>query len=296
MNRPTRFPVVVMAWHADSTRRALPPPRPWTAQRRQRFRPLPAPRRSPSSASAPRREGSRRWRRSSEGSSRPGWPSSSSSTWRGQAEPSPGDPLPVTRLPVMQATDGVEVSSPTTSTSSRPGANLALFEGQAPPHRAARRARMAAAAGGLLLPLPGQRVWRAVHGGRPLRDRRGRDARAPGHPRGRRTHLRPGPATARFPGCLSAAAAGADSVLSPEAIAEELERISRHPYLRGSIAPAERRGPEEALHPRPLGVRDRPLVLQVRHRPASHRATDGAEQDRAPRRVRSLRPGAARPS
>jgi len=46
------------------------------------------------------------------------------------------------------------------------------------------------------------------------------------------------PATARFQGMPIAAAAGADSVLAPEAIADELVRISRHPYVaRGGVAP-----------------------------------------------------------
>src|SRR5215472_1097522 len=51
------------------------------------------------------------------------------------------------------------------------------------------------------------------------------------------------PATARFQGMPAAAAAGADSVLAPESIADELVRISRHPYVaRGVVAPAGEEG------------------------------------------------------
>ena len=50
------------------------------------------------------------------------------------------------------------------------------------------------------------------------------------------------PSTARFSGMPSAAAVGADAVLSPQGIAEELVRISRHPYLRGSIPPQNDEG------------------------------------------------------
>ena len=48
------------------------------------------------------------------------------------------------------------------------------------------------------------------------------------------------PATARFPGMPSAAAVGADAVLAPQEIAQEIQRISRHPYVaRGSLPPEE---------------------------------------------------------
>jgi len=48
------------------------------------------------------------------------------------------------------------------------------------------------------------------------------------------------PATARFPGMPSAAAVGADAVLAPQDIAQEILRISRHPYVaRGALPPEE---------------------------------------------------------
>ncbi len=48
------------------------------------------------------------------------------------------------------------------------------------------------------------------------------------------------PATARFQGMPSAAAVGADAVLPPHEIAQEIVRISRHPYVaRGAIPPEE---------------------------------------------------------
>ena len=51
------------------------------------------------------------------------------------------------------------------------------------------------------------------------------------------------PATARFQGMPTAAAAGADAVLAPEAIADELVRISRHPYVaRGALPPQAEEG------------------------------------------------------
>ena len=47
------------------------------------------------------------------------------------------------------------------------------------------------------------------------------------------------PVTARFQGMPTATAAGADSVLAPEAIADELVRISRHPYVARSALPPQ---------------------------------------------------------
>ena len=91
-------------------------------------------------------------------------------------------------------------------------------------------------------------------GGRrdPVRDRLGRDARSEGDQGGRRHRLRPGPESAAYDGMpRSAIASGCvDFVLPPDEIAQELSRLSRHPYVitpkrtsaRTSRRPSRRRG------------------------------------------------------
>ncbi|MGZ3444280.1 MAG: CheR family methyltransferase, partial [Myxococcaceae bacterium] len=148
----------------------------------------------------------------------------------------------VTRMPVVQATDGLSVE-PDHVYVVPPGSNLALLEGKlhlielAPGwthggvlpvnfffHSLA--AECGARCMGVILSGTGMD---GMHG---LQDIRGA---------GGLTFAQE-PATARFPGMPSAAAVGADAVLSPQGIAEELVRISRHPYLRGSIPPQNDEG------------------------------------------------------
>jgi two-component system, chemotaxis family, CheB/CheR fusion protein len=143
----------------------------------------------------------------------------------------------VTRLPVVQATDGLTVE-PDHVYVVPPGANLALFEG--------KLHLIELAHGGTHGPVLsvdfffhtlaiecGARCMGVVLSGTGADGMHGlQDIREAGG-----LTFAQEPSTARFSGMPSAAAVGADAVLSPEGIAEELVRISRHPYLRGSIAP-----------------------------------------------------------
>ena len=144
-----------------------------------------------------------------------------------------------TRLPVTQATDGVEVL-PDHVYVIPPGMNLAMFQGKL------HLMEVPAAHSGEP-PLPvdfffrsmsrdcGPRCMGVVLSGTGIDGMRGlqeiRDA-------GGLTFAQD-PATARFQGMPTAAAAGADSVLAPEAIADELVRISRHPYVARGASPPQ---------------------------------------------------------
>ncbi len=147
-----------------------------------------------------------------------------------------------TRMPVVQATDGLSVE-PDHVYIVPPGYNLALFEG--------KLHLIELAPGGThgsVLPVDfffrslaaecGSRCMGVILSGTGVDGMHGlQDIREAGG-----LTFAQEPATARFPGMPSAAAVGADAVLSPQGIAEELARISRHPYLRGSIAPQDDEG------------------------------------------------------
>ena len=145
-----------------------------------------------------------------------------------------------TRLPVIQATDGLTVE-PDHVYVIPPGANLAMFQGKLHLMNVPT-----APSGEPMLPVDfffsslarecSGRCMGVVLSGTGLDGTRGlqeiRDA-------GGLTFAQD-PATARFSAMPSSAAAGADAVLAPEAIADELARISRHPYLiRGAIRPEQ---------------------------------------------------------
>ncbi|HSP20224.1 MAG TPA: chemotaxis protein CheB, partial [Myxococcaceae bacterium] len=135
----------------------------------------------------------------------------------------------VTRMPVVQATDGLAIE-PDHVYVVPPGSNLALFEGTL--HL------IELPSGGThssVLPIDfffqslaaecGPRCIGVILSGTGVDGMRGLQ------------HIREAggltfaqdPSTARFPGMPSAAAAGADAVLSPEGIGHELIRMSRHP-------------------------------------------------------------------
>ena len=149
-----------------------------------------------------------------------------------------------TRLPVVQATDGLTVE-PDHVYVIPPGANLALFQG-----KLHLMDLPTGSSGKSMLPVDffftslandcGARCMGVVLSGTGVDGTRGlqeiREA-------GGLTFVQD-PATARFPGMPSSAGGGADAVLPAEAIADELVRISRHPYLaRGEARPQE----EEAV-------------------------------------------------
>ena len=144
-----------------------------------------------------------------------------------------------TRFPVMQATDGVTVD-PDHVYVIPPGVNLAMFQGKLhlmePPTAPAVEP---------LLPVDfffqsmakdcGARCMGVVLSGTGIDGMRGlQDIREAGG-----LTFAQDPSTARFQGMPTAAAAGADSVLPPEAIADELVRISRHPYVSRGAAPPQ---------------------------------------------------------
>src|SRR5215469_15656225 len=148
-----------------------------------------------------------------------------------------------TRLPVSAATDGVIVE-PDHVYVIPPGVNLAMFQG-----KLHLMDVPTAPAGEPLLPVDfffqsmardcGPRCMGVVLSGTGIDGMRGlQDIREAGG-----LTFAQDPATARFQGMPTAAAAGADSVLAPEAIADELVRISRHPYVaRGAVPPAGEEG------------------------------------------------------
>src|SRR5215831_13448447 len=148
-----------------------------------------------------------------------------------------------TRLPVTQATDALTVE-PDHIYVIPPGVNLAMFQGKLHLMEVPT-----APAGEPLLPVDfffqslardcGARCMGVVLSGTGLDGMRGlQEIRETGG-----LTFAQDPATARFQGMPSAAAVGADSVLPPEAIADELVRISRHPYVsRGSVSPQGEEG------------------------------------------------------
>ena len=148
-----------------------------------------------------------------------------------------------TRLPVAQATDGIEVL-PDHVYVIPPGVNLAMFQG-----KLHLLELPAAPAGEPPLPVDfffrsmardcGPRCMGVVLSGTGVDGMRGlQDIREAGG-----LTFAQDPVTARFQGMPTAAAAGADSVLAPEAIADELVRISRHPYVaRGALPPQAEEG------------------------------------------------------
>src|SRR5215469_6433399 len=148
-----------------------------------------------------------------------------------------------TRLPVTQATDGVTVE-PDHIYVIPPGVNLAMFQG-----KLHLMDVPTAPAGEPLLPVDfffqsmardcGARCMGVVLSGTGIDGMRGlQEIREAGG-----LTFAQDPATARFQGMPTAAAAGADSVLAPEAIADELVRISRHPYVaRGAVPPQGEEG------------------------------------------------------
>ena len=142
-----------------------------------------------------------------------------------------------TRLPVTQATDGVVVE-PDHVYVIPPGVNLAMFQGKLHFMEVPT-----APAGEQLLPVDfffqsmardcGARCMGVVLSGTGIDGMRGlQDIREAGG-----LTFAQDPSTARFQGMPAAAAAGADSVLAPEAIADELVRISRHPYVARGVVP-----------------------------------------------------------
>ena len=148
-----------------------------------------------------------------------------------------------TRLPVTQATDGVTVE-PDHVYVIPPGVNLAMF--QAKLHLLGLPN---APAGEPPLPVDfffqsmardcGARCMGVVLSGTGIDGTRGlQNIREAGG-----LTFAQDPSTARFQGMPTAAAIGADSVLAPEAIADELVRISRHPYVvRGAVPPQGEEG------------------------------------------------------
>src|SRR5262245_16578358 len=148
-----------------------------------------------------------------------------------------------TELPVAQVTDGLMVQ-PDHIYVIPPGANLAMFQGKLHLLDVPM-----APAGERLLPVDffflsmardcGARCMGVVLSGTGIDGMRGlQDIREAGG-----LTFAQDPATARFQGMPTAAAAGADSVLAPEAIADELVRISRHPYVaRGAVPPPGEEG------------------------------------------------------
>jgi two-component system CheB/CheR fusion protein len=148
-----------------------------------------------------------------------------------------------TQLPVHQATDALTVE-PDHVYVIPPGVNLAMFQGKLHVMDVPT-----APAGQPLLPVDfffqslakecGARCMGVVLSGTGLDGMRGlQEIREVGG-----LTFAQDPATARFQGMPIAAAAGADSVLAPDAIADELVRISRHPYVaRGAVAPAGEEG------------------------------------------------------
>ena len=149
-----------------------------------------------------------------------------------------------TRLPVAPARDGLSVEADHVYVIP-PGANLAIFGGKLHLMDVST-----APSGEPMLPVDfffsslakecGGRCMGVVLSGTGLDGTRGlQEIREAGG-----LTFAQDPATARFPAMPSSAAAGADAVLAPDAIADELVRISRHPYLvRGGIRPQ----PEDAL-------------------------------------------------
>ena len=148
-----------------------------------------------------------------------------------------------TRLPVTQATNGVTVE-PDHVYVIPPGVNLAMFQGKLHLMEVP-----AAPAGEPLLPVDfffqsmardsGARCMGVVLSGTGIDGTRGlQEIREAGG-----LTFAQDPATARFQGMPMAAAAGADLVLAPESIADELVRISRHPYVaRGALPPQAEEG------------------------------------------------------
>ncbi len=182
----------------------------------------------------------------------------------------------VTRLPVVQATDGLTVE-PDHVYVIPPGANLALFEGKLHLIELAPGSTH-----GAVLPVDfffhslanecGARCMGVVLSGTGADGMHGlQDIREAGG-----LTFAQDPSTARFSGMPSAAAVGADAVLSPEGIAQELERISRHPYLRGSIAPQNDESRKKLFILVRSAFGNDLSLLQVRHRRAPHRAAHGA--------------------
>ncbi|HEY1417472.1 MAG TPA: chemotaxis protein CheB, partial [Myxococcaceae bacterium] len=148
-----------------------------------------------------------------------------------------------TRLPVTQATDGIVVE-PDHIYVIPPGVNLAMFQGKLLLMEVPR-----APSGERVLPVDfffqsmardcGARCMGVVLSGTGIDGMRGlQDIREAGG-----LTFAQDPSTAKFQGMPTAAAVGADSVLPPEAIADELARISRHPYMaRGAIPPEGEEG------------------------------------------------------
>ncbi|HZW90817.1 MAG TPA: chemotaxis protein CheB, partial [Myxococcaceae bacterium] len=148
-----------------------------------------------------------------------------------------------TRLPVTAATDGVVVE-PDHVYVIPPGVNLAMFQGKLLLMDVPR-----APAGDPLLPVDfffqsmardcGARCMGVVLSGTGIDGMRGlQEIREAGG-----LTFAQDPATARFQGMPTAAAVGADSVLAPDAIADELVRISQHPYVaRGAVPPQGEEG------------------------------------------------------
>ncbi|HET6981516.1 MAG TPA: chemotaxis protein CheB [Myxococcaceae bacterium] len=148
-----------------------------------------------------------------------------------------------TRLPVTQAKDGIVVE-PDHVYVIPPGVNLAMYQGRLHLMEVPR-----APAGDPLLPVDfffqsmardcGARCMGVVLSGTGIDGMRGlQEIREAGG-----LTFAQDPSTAKFQGMPTAAAVGADSVLSPESIAEELARISRHPYVaRGAVPPEGEEG------------------------------------------------------
>ena len=143
-----------------------------------------------------------------------------------------------TRLPVVAARDGVTVEADHVYVIP-PGAHLAMFQG-----RLHLMDSSAAPTGEPTLPVDfffsslardcGSRSMGVVLSGTGIDGTRGlKEIREAGG-----LTFAQDPATARFQGMPSSAATGADAVLAPEAIADEIVRISRHPYVsRGGSHP-----------------------------------------------------------
>jgi two-component system CheB/CheR fusion protein len=149
-----------------------------------------------------------------------------------------------TRLPVVQASDGLMVE-PDHVYVIPPGVNLAMFQGKLhlmdlPTGPGGEPMRPVDFFFSSLARDCGGRCMGVVLSGTGLDGTRGlQDIRDAGG-----LTFAQEPATARFPAMPSSAAAGADAVLAPDALADELVRISRHPYLiRGGIRPEQ----EDAL-------------------------------------------------